>query len=115
MSEHDEVKLRRFIKVWENRQSFAGTLLVFAIFPAVGVLLAFFANPSKNLCIVLLGSLLYFCHRLLTAAGRVVELKQHLSAMRRELAMPRDFIEAEIVNLTPVAPFSNDRGMLIDH
>ncbi len=95
MSEHEEVNLRRFIKVWEKRQSFAGTLLFFTLIPAVGLLLAFFANPSRNLCIALLllmSLLLYFCYQLMTAAGRVVEMKQHLSAMRQE------FVEAEIVN-----------------
>jgi hypothetical protein len=81
MHEREDVKIRRFLRVWKNRQLFASSLLVVSLIPSIITLAWFLTSPSVSAVCIMLGCLTVmtlFCVRMLVATSRIVELKRLL-------------------------------------
>ena len=98
-SEQDEIRARRFLKVWEDRQACAGILLSVLLIPAILTLAWFIKYPSRCSATVLIISMILLvaiAARLIVAASHAVELKNYLAELRRKAGL--GVIDAEILS-----------------
>lgn len=98
-NEQDEIRARRFLKVWEGRQAFAGLILSVLLIPAVLALAWFVKYPSRCAAAALVISLILLAvagARLIVAASHAVELKNYLAELRRRAGL--GVIDAEILS-----------------